>query len=148
MRSHFAESNKRIIPLLIKPTDWDKNSPHLLGLQFIDLTGYKDELKYSQGLEKLLKELSQEKSYYEYHKILLVKALKWQRQNQNFSLLLRGYNLEHMSAWLKATSGQSQNLPVALQKELIDAIMTPGIEIYYCCIECCNSHLVKLGAKR
>ncbi|MDJ0717772.1 MAG: TIR domain-containing protein [Prochloraceae cyanobacterium] len=113
--------NKRIIPLLIQPTDLDEIPPHLRALQFIDLTGYEDELKYYEGVKKLLKELNEDKSYYEYHKILLVKALKWQEQNKNPSLLLRGYNLEHMSAWFKVASERSQHQPIALHQEFIEA---------------------------
>ncbi|MDJ0718279.1 MAG: TIR domain-containing protein [Prochloraceae cyanobacterium] len=115
------EYNKRIISLLIKPTNLEEIPTQLRDLQFIDLTGYEDELKYHESVKKLLKELNQDKSYYEYHKILLVKALKWQQQNKNPSLLLRGYNLEHMRAWLKAASGRSQHRPLALHEEFIAA---------------------------
>ncbi len=106
---------------LVPSTELDEIPPQFRALQIIDLRGHEDELKYDEGVKKLLKELNQDKSYYEKHKILLVKALKWQRQNHNPSLLLRGYNLEHMSAWFKVASEGSQHLPVALHKEFIDA---------------------------
>ena len=65
-----------------------------------------DPEKYRLSIDKLLQELKQEPSYYEEHKILLIKALKWQKQNRNSSLLLRGYNLQNFAAWLKVAQQQ------------------------------------------
>ncbi len=82
--------NKRIISLLIKPTELEKIPPELQKLQFINLKASQEEVEYQKGLDNLIKELGENAVYYQQHKVLLVKALKWQEQKHNPSLLLRG----------------------------------------------------------
>ncbi len=120
--THAFAHNKRIIPLLIQPTDVDATtliSPHLSSVQFIDFTNCIDEDKYEKEVDKLLKIISLDTYYYEQHKILLVKALKWLRQNRNPSILLRGYNLKHAEAWLKVAKQQTEHPPLPLHEEFI-----------------------------
>ena len=112
-------NNKRIIPLLVAETDFKLIPLELKKLQFIDFTQSENEAEYRFSTDKLLQELKKESSYYEKHKILLVKARKWQKQNQNPSLLLRGYNLQHFAAWLKVAKQREDYLPLPLQEEFI-----------------------------
>ena len=109
--------HKYIIPLLIEEVDFKLIPTQLLELQFIDLTG--SSAKYKDGIDKLIKALKNDAFYYEMHKLLLVKALKWQRQNYNSSILLRGYNLEHFADWLKVAQQRRDNPPLPLQSEFI-----------------------------
>ena len=110
---------KRIIPLLIEKTDLKQISPTLRALQFIDFTGHENEAKYRTGADKLLNVLNQDALYYEQHKVLLVKALKWQEQNRNPSILLQGYNLQYYEAWLKVAKQRIEHPPLPLQEEFI-----------------------------
>jgi len=110
--------NKRIIALLIEPTDLKTIPTNLRELQFIDLTVRNDE-EYRKNLDKLIKVLQENTVYYEQHKVLLVKALKWQQQKRNSSLLLRGYNLEHYQSWLQVARKKALHQPTDLQKEFI-----------------------------
>ncbi len=127
LRSHYCQqefiyalaNNKRIIPLLIEETDIQLMPAELQQLQFIDLTNAENETKYRQGVDKLLKELKTDRYYYENHKLLLVKALKWQRQNHNPSILLRSYNLQHFAGWLKVAKRRKDCLPLPLQEEFV-----------------------------
>ena len=112
-------NNKRIIPLLIQETDIKLIPSQLQELQFIDLTESEDDQKYARGIDKLLKALKSDAYYSENHKLLLVKALKWQRQNRNPSILLRGYNLQHFEAWLKIAKQRQDYPPLPLQEEFI-----------------------------
>jgi WD40 repeat protein len=114
-------NNKRIIPLLVAETDLELIPSELKKLQFIDFTQSESAEKYRFSADKLLQELKKEPSYYEKHKILLVKARKWQKQNQNSSLLLRGYNLQHFEAWLKVAKQREDYPPLPLQEEFITA---------------------------
>ncbi|NES75604.1 toll/interleukin-1 receptor domain-containing protein, partial [Okeania sp. SIO1H4] len=106
--------NKRIIPILISPTDLTEIPAEINNLQFIYFTQSE-----SEGIDKLLKELKSEAIYYQRHKILLVKALKWLEQNRNPSILLRGYNLEQYQSWLELAGNRMANLPTDLQTEFI-----------------------------
>lgn len=119
--THAFANNKRIIPLLIEETDIELIPLQLQELQFIDLTGYEDHDKYHEGIDKLLKELKSDASYYESHKILLVKTLKWQRQNYNRSIFLRGYNLQYFEAWLKVAKQREEHPPLSIQEEFVTA---------------------------
>lgn len=121
--------NKRLIPILIKPTDVSQLQPALRNLQYIDLTNNLNEVTYQQDESQLLRILQQDAAYHEEHKILLAKALKWQRQHQNPSLLLRGYNLSHAEAWLKVAAQKPQYGSTTLQAEFIGASLQqpPGL---------------------
>jgi len=114
-------NNKRIIPLLVAETDLELIPLELKKLQFIDFTQSENEAEYRFSADKLLQELKKEPSYYEKHKILLVKARKWQKQNENPSLLLHGYNLQHFEAWLKVAKQREDYPPLPLQEEFITA---------------------------
>ncbi len=114
--------NKRIIPLLIEATDTSQISTQLDQLQFIDFREHRESEQYHQKADKLLKELKEDAFYHENHKILLVKALKWKRQNYNPSLLLRGYNLQHFKTWLQVAKQQvAKQPPLPIQEEFITA---------------------------
>lgn len=117
--AHARACHKRIIPLLIVDTDLEQLPPELRALQFINMTDHEDEAEYLADTAKLIKILREEAGYYEQHKILLAKALKWERQKRNPSILLQGYNLRQAEAWLKAARSRSQHPPTALHEELI-----------------------------
>ncbi len=112
--------NKRIIPLLVGETDPAQRPPALRGLQYIDLTDNVVATDYSQDESQLIKILHQDAMYYEQHKLLLAKALKWERQTRNPSLLLRGYNLHQAESWLKLAHLQTQHGPTSLQQRFIE----------------------------
>jgi WD40 repeat protein len=117
--AHAFANNKRIIPLLIQPTELDSIHPNIRALQFIDFTTHQDEAKYRDDADKLVKILHEDERYYEEHKILLIKALKWQEQNRNHSILLRGHNLQYYEHWLKLHRHRSEHPPLSLQVEFI-----------------------------
>ncbi|MBD2629842.1 TIR domain-containing protein [Trichormus variabilis] len=114
--SHAFSIKKRIIPLLIEQVDVEQIPIELRTLQFIDLT---EPQQQDANIDKLINVLTQDAAYYEQHKILLVKALKWERQKRNSSILLRGYNLRQAEAWLKIAQQKTQHPPIPLQVEFI-----------------------------
>ncbi|MBF2025426.1 MAG: TIR domain-containing protein [Oscillatoriales cyanobacterium C42_A2020_001] len=111
--------NKRIIPLLICPTDLNLIPPELRSLHFINFADNTTQAQYERDVAKLIKILNQDADYYEEHKILLTKALKWDRQHRNPSVLLRGYNLRHAESWLKIAQHREQHHPIPLIEEFI-----------------------------
>jgi WD40 repeat protein len=116
---HALTLNKRIIPLLVRQTNPDAVPDFLRGLQYIDLTDNTTVAHHLHDESQLIRILRQDAAYYAEHKILLTKALKWQRQNRNPSILLRGYNLRHSEAWLKVAQQRPQSAPTPLQAEFI-----------------------------
>ncbi|MEO1297677.1 MAG: TIR domain-containing protein, partial [Cyanobacteria bacterium J06636_16] len=100
--------HKRIVPLLIAPVQPQQLPAAVQTLQHIDLTQPPDTAVYQQGVSRLCQTLQQDAPYHATHKNLLVKALKWNRQNQNASILLRGHDLRRAEAWLSvARSGDT-----------------------------------------
>ncbi len=124
-----VEFNKRIIPLLVQTTDNIELPSALQDLQYIDLTDNITEADYQLDESELLKILYEDAAYYNEHKILLTKALKWQQQNQNPSILLRGYNLHSAETWLEVAHKRTQHPPIPLQSEFISAsLQQPPLE--------------------
>ncbi|MEB3231699.1 MAG: TIR domain-containing protein [Leptolyngbyaceae bacterium] len=112
--------NKRIIPVLVATTPDDQIPAHLRSLQYIDLTDNVQESDYQLDESQLLQVLRQDAAYHETHKILLTKALKWERQQQNPTLLLRGYNLRQAEAWLKLAQQHSAYPHLPIQQTFIE----------------------------
>ncbi len=111
--------HKRIIPVLVRETDSMLMPSVLRHSHYIDLTDNVQEEDYRLDESQLLKILRQDAPYYNEHKILLVKALKWKRQHCNPTILLRGYNLRHAEAWLKVARARNQHPPTPLIEEFI-----------------------------
>ncbi|MEZ2233408.1 TIR domain-containing protein [Microcoleus sp.] len=121
--------HKRIIPILVRETSAEKMPNALQNLQYIDLTDNVKEDDYLLDESQLLKILHQDEAYYNEHKVLLTKALKWERQHKNPSILLRGYNLRSAEAWLKVAQKRSQHPPTPLQEEFIaESLRQPPAE--------------------
>jgi len=118
---HALANNKRIIPLLVEETDLELIPLELSKLHFIDFTKSEDAEKYQLSIDKLIGDLKEESSYYEEHKMLLVKSRQWQNQNRNSSLLFRGYKLQYFNAWLKVAKQREDHRPLPIQEEFITA---------------------------
>lgn len=117
---YARQLNKRIIPLLIRPTEMQEIPAELRSLQFINFTDNQNEGDRQRDLEKIVTTIRQDAAYYEYHKLLLAKALKWDRQHRNPSLLLRGYNLRHAASWLDVAKRRAAHRPTDLQIDFIN----------------------------
>jgi WD40 repeat protein len=121
--------HKRIIPVLVQETDANQVPNALRSLQYIDLTDNVKQDDYLLDESELLKILHQDAAYYNEHKILLTKALKWKRQHENPSILLRGYNLRSAETWLKVAQKRTQHSPIPLQEEFItESLRQPPAE--------------------
>jgi WD40 repeat protein len=121
--------NKRIIPLLVRETDSMQVQSELRELHYIDLTDNLKEEDYLLDQSQLLKILHQDAAYYNEHKILLTKALNWKQQQNNPSILLRGYNLRSAETWLKVVQKRTQHPPTPLQEEFItESLQQPPLE--------------------
>ncbi|NJO15865.1 MAG: TIR domain-containing protein [Thioploca sp.] len=109
---HALQYHKRIIPLLIVPTPEQEISEPIRALQYLDFT---------QGIDidALLKIMLHDQAYYEQHKVLLVRALKWQQENHKPAFLLRGYNLSSALIWLRLNQDRLEHPPTEHHHALI-----------------------------
>ena len=113
--------HKRVIPVRVEAIAPAQIPPPLQNLQYIDLTDNSLESDYQQDESQLIHSLRQDAAYHERHKLLLTKALRWERQHRNPAMLLRGYNLRHAENWLKVAQRSSAYPPLPLQAALIAA---------------------------
>ncbi len=138
--------DKRIIPLLIEDVDNKQTPKEIKGIQYISFVGtFEDEEakeeqkifaslkekvendveqrksknKFDEGVGELIHVLNKDKEYYFKHKVFLVKALKWEKQKRNESILLRGYNLQNAEAWVERGILRTTHKPLPIQEELI-----------------------------
>ncbi|MFM6158541.1 MAG: TIR domain-containing protein, partial [Sphaerospermopsis kisseleviana] len=111
--------NKRIIPILIKPLDQNQIPQALRNIQFIDFTDQTAENKESINADKLINILHQDEGYYHQYKLVLTKALKWERQKRNPSILVRNNDLRNAEAWLKVAKQHQQQSSLPIQEQFI-----------------------------
>ena len=99
-------------------------------LQYIDLTDNLTEADYLKDESDLLRILKRQRDYHHEHKVLLTKALKWERQQRNPCILLQGYELQHADAFLKLAQQHAYG-PLPLQSEFISESQRqpPGISL-------------------
>ncbi len=100
--------NKRVIALEIE------NAPGGEGRNF----KYDGYFEFSQW-DQLIRALHEDAAYYAQHKLLLVKALKWQWHGQKETMLLRGHNLEHFATWLQNAEDRDDHPPLKQQIEFV-----------------------------
>ena len=113
--------NKRIVPVLVQSIATETIPDSLEDLQFIDLTDNVEASDYLQDESELLKALGQDAEYYQTHKRLLTKALKWERQLRNPCILLRGHPLHQAETWLEVAQKQARHRPLPIQTEFVQA---------------------------
>ncbi len=125
---HALKMNKRVLPLLIRNID-DKDLSgfqNLTGLdisqlQYIDFTDNTEQADYDADIDQILNLLKKDQAYYEQHKILLARAIQWEKEGRKNTFLLRGYNLENAATWLQLNQKRAQHSPTAIHKTLIEA---------------------------
>ncbi|MGB3202125.1 MAG: toll/interleukin-1 receptor domain-containing protein, partial [Nodosilinea sp.] len=110
--------NKRVIPVLAAAVEPELVPEGLRNLQHIDLTDNTQASDYRADESQLLKQLNTDAAHHTEHKTWLVQALKWQRQQQNPTLLLRGYNLRRAETWLKVARTH-RHPPTELHEQFI-----------------------------
>jgi len=116
--------SKHIILLLLSSVDLEKLPLPIQNLPSFDFSIQNDEKQYDKNFDKLLKAIYKDHVYHEKHKILLVKALKWQRQSYNQSILLRGHYLQHFVTWSKTAQQRDNYLPLSIHVEFIQESQT------------------------
>ena len=119
--------HKRIIPLRLEKIEESEFPALLKDIQYIDFTDNKEDISLSKNektdfekdVDELLAILDKDKEYIARHKILLTQALKWERQDKNPSMLLRGHNLDQAKIWLKLGQKREINQPLPIHEDFI-----------------------------
>ncbi|MBE9137622.1 toll/interleukin-1 receptor domain-containing protein [Nodosilinea sp. LEGE 07088] len=112
----FALSmNKRIVPVLAAPVAVEHLPEPLQTLGIIDLRRSGLPLGQTTEGRQLVQTLSHEAHYHQTHTQLLVRALQWERQQRDPTLLSRGAELAGYQRWLARAQRRSRHQPIQLQ---------------------------------
>jgi WD40 repeat protein len=112
--------HKRVIPVLAATVEPQQVPKSLQLLQYIDLTDNREVIDYKSDESELLKLLDSDAAYHTEHKTWLTQALKWERQQHEPAMLLRGYNLRRANNWLQVARNHRYP-PTKLQAQFIAA---------------------------
>jgi CHASE2 domain-containing sensor protein len=108
----YSEKNKSVMEKVVKTlrregiTIWTNKTDIKTGKDF--------QAQIDNGIE------AADNFIYLISKVLLVKALKWQQQNRNPSILLRGYNLQQAQNWLKIAKQRREHPPLPVHEAFIN----------------------------
>jgi len=83
-----------------------------------DVEHRKEKPVFERKIDELVVVLHKDEDYYNKHKVFLVQAIKWKKQNNNESILLRGYNLENSKIWIQEGRNK-QHKPLPLHQQFI-----------------------------
>jgi hypothetical protein len=111
--------NKRILPVLIEEVDKYNLPPRLREMHLVDLSD-KEHDKEAIA-DALFSQLDDDRAYYQQHKMILAQAIRWEHQQHNPSILLRGYRLESAEAWLRINRNRKNQPPTNKHIKFIEA---------------------------
>lgn len=112
---HAKANNKRIIPIVIDDVEPDKVHPALAVINWI-FSRTKDELQ--PATESLIEAINTDYDWVKAHTRLQLRALEWERADQDRSFLLQGTDLNQAENWL-AGSVDKQPEPTLKQTRYI-----------------------------
>ncbi|MBD2113160.1 MULTISPECIES: CHASE2 domain-containing protein [Cyanophyceae] len=115
--------SKRVIPVLTEDLASEVLPAVLQNVQLLDIRA-QEYLGAQIGSRQLIATLRQDAAYLRIHKLLLVAALKWERQRRNPSVLLRGGELRQAQNWLKAAQTRPRYAPVEIQAQFVSESLT------------------------
>jgi hypothetical protein len=99
---HARSSGKRIVPVLVRPTDPDSVPQALAALNWIDAT----DGALETAADRIVQALDTDLDHVKAHTRLLVRASEWEGRDHPGSLLLRGEDLKQAEALLVSAQGK------------------------------------------
>ena len=113
---HARSAGKRIVPVLLRPTDPDSVPQALAALNWIDAT----DGSLDGAVDRIVQALDTDLDHVKAHTRLLVRASEWDGRSQPRSLLLRGDDLKDAEALLVAAQGK-EPAPTPVQARYVQA---------------------------
>jgi WD40 repeat protein len=112
---YAAKNGKRLIPIVVQEIDWQETPPQLGHLNYIFFNRDDD---FQTAINKLKKAIQTDYEWAATHGRLQVRALEWDRKNQEKSYLLRGRDLDEAELQLAINSSKDP-YPTDLQREYV-----------------------------
>lgn len=115
--AHGILNGKRIIPVIVREVEVQSVPASISHLNWIFFSRPQDV--FEDAFEKLMTAIKTDFDWVQVHRRLQVKALEWERNNQEDSFLLRGKDLETAEAQLTVNVEKSP-FPTQLQKLYVE----------------------------
>ena len=118
----YAHSlNKRLVPVLWDPVPDDELPEAIRERSWIP---FEEETAFDGSLSRVMSALDADLEHRRSHTRWLTKAIEWDKEKRERSLLLRGSELRTAEAWLANTTERSDPAPTTLQREYV--LAPPG----------------------
>ena len=114
---HGVLNGKRIIPIIVQDFDAKSAPRNISHLNWIFFSRPEDN--FDEAFKKLITAIQTDYDWVRVHKRLQVKALEWERGEEEESLLLRGKDLEDAEAQLMVNR-QKEPLPTEIQVKFLE----------------------------
>ena len=111
-----VKNGKRIIPIVVREIEWEDTPPQLGHLNYIFFSRDDD---FNTAANKLIVAIQTDYEWAATHRRLQVKALEWERKNQEKSFLLRGKDLQDAELALTVNSSK-EPYPTDLQRRYVE----------------------------
>ncbi len=128
---YAAALNKRVIPIITERIErWElpdelKSIANISFIDCADIVNSPDSTFirqiFAEQTARLATEILRDREYFRKYNMYLWQAERWQKQNKNESILLRGYNLSEAQAFFNQGLARQEHKPLPLQKEFIEA---------------------------
>mgnify|MGYP006268118481 CR=1 FL=1 len=125
-----VKNQKRIIPLLIEFVDDYQIPRSARSLKRVDFTDNETDQHFNIDMRDLIQELKKDQTYYHQHKVLLARAMKWEKQERNDSILLRGQSLQQAQTWLDLGQKRETHKPTQLHVDFIQESLVKAGQIH------------------
>src|SRR6266496_2123037 len=113
---HAAAHNKRMVPIVAQDVEAAAVPEPLAKLNWIFCCANDD---FENATDILISALETDLKWVHAHTRLLTRAIEWNANGKNTSLLLRGDDLRSAERWLAEAGAQKERQPTALQTEYI-----------------------------
>jgi WD40 repeat protein len=110
-----VKNGKRIIPVVVRDSNWDETPPQLRHLNYIFIRESDD---FEAAVNRLITAIQTDYEWAATHRRLQVKALDWERNNKDSGFLLRRLDLLDAEQDL-ATNTSKDPHPTDLQREFV-----------------------------
>lgn len=115
--AHAVLHRKRLIPVLHEDVPMADVPPELASIQWIFLRETDD---FDAGINSLIVAIDADLEWVREHTRILVRAIEWDEERQEPSLLLRGNDLAEAERWITA-SGEKEPKPTELHVRFVTA---------------------------
>ena len=113
---YAKDMQKRIVPVLREPVSDERLHSEIRDRNWIPFT---DDAEFDPSMGRLVKALDTDLETARAHTRWLVKALEWEAEGRDKSLLLRGAELKSAEGWLAASPEDADPAPTQLQREYL-----------------------------